>query len=218
MSLVLDYVVFMTYDLHGQWDYGNAFSDPGCPLGNCLCSHVNLTETYTALSMITKSGVGAYKVLVGTAMYGRAFEMTTVNCTDENCAYTGPASGATPGQCTQTVGILADAEIFGVIQEGGVNSYRDNTSFSDILVYNETQWVAYMYEGNKAHRADNYKSWNLGGTSEWAIDLASPLSRSNIHDDVNEADEFDDEDADMPGPCDYSLTFNSLADLEAVSD
>jgi GH18 family chitinase len=24
---VVDYIVYMTYDLHGQWDYGNAFSE-----------------------------------------------------------------------------------------------------------------------------------------------------------------------------------------------
>lgn len=56
-----DYVVYMTYDLHGQWDYGSAFSDSGCSKGNCLRSHVNLTETLNALSMITKAGVPSTK-------------------------------------------------------------------------------------------------------------------------------------------------------------
>lgn len=41
VGIVVDYIIYMTYDLHGQWDYGNAFSDPGCPDGNCLRSHVN---------------------------------------------------------------------------------------------------------------------------------------------------------------------------------
>lgn len=27
MSLVVDYIVYMTYDLHGQWDYGNSWSE-----------------------------------------------------------------------------------------------------------------------------------------------------------------------------------------------
>lgn len=27
MAAVADYVVYMTYDLHGQWDYDNAFSE-----------------------------------------------------------------------------------------------------------------------------------------------------------------------------------------------
>lgn len=38
MAPVLDYIIYMTYDLHGQWDYGNTFSNPGCPTGNCLRS------------------------------------------------------------------------------------------------------------------------------------------------------------------------------------
>jgi hypothetical protein len=38
MAPVLDYIVYMTYDLHGQWDYGNQFSTEGCEAGNCLRS------------------------------------------------------------------------------------------------------------------------------------------------------------------------------------
>lgn len=45
----------MTYDLHGQWDYGSAFSQDGCTTGNCLRSHVNITETVNAFSMVRNS-------------------------------------------------------------------------------------------------------------------------------------------------------------------
>lgn len=30
LSLVVDYIVYMTYDLHGQWDYTNKYADTGC--------------------------------------------------------------------------------------------------------------------------------------------------------------------------------------------
>ena len=53
ISKVVDYIVFMTYDLHGQWDAGNAYSQEGCESGMCLRSHVNLTETKTALAMVS---------------------------------------------------------------------------------------------------------------------------------------------------------------------
>ncbi|RJE17560.1 hypothetical protein PHISCL_10105 [Aspergillus sclerotialis] len=33
ISDVVDYIVFITYDLHGQWDYNNDWSDPGCDGG-----------------------------------------------------------------------------------------------------------------------------------------------------------------------------------------
>lgn len=74
MSAVVDYIVYMTYDLHGQWDYGNDYVDPGCEEGNCLRSHVNLTETINSLSMITKAGVSNTQLVVGVASYGRALK------------------------------------------------------------------------------------------------------------------------------------------------
>lgn len=52
MAQHLDYIIYMTYDLHGQWDAGNKWSQEGCPSGQCLRSGVNLTETMGALSMV----------------------------------------------------------------------------------------------------------------------------------------------------------------------
>lgn len=63
MAKALDYIIYMTYDLHGQWDYDNEWTSPGCPTGNCLRSHVNETETKDALSMITKAGADSGKVV-----------------------------------------------------------------------------------------------------------------------------------------------------------
>lgn len=102
MANNLDYVVYMTYDLHGQWDYGNQWSSPGCPTGSCLRSHINMTETINALSMVTKAGLPASKVVVGITSYGRSFKMTTAGCTGVDCKFMGPASGAAKGRCTGT--------------------------------------------------------------------------------------------------------------------
>ncbi|KAJ7307797.1 class V chitinase-like protein [Mycena albidolilacea] len=125
MSSSLDYIIFMTYDLHGQWDYQSAFDDPGCPLGSCLRSRVNLTETLNSLSMITKAGVNSNKLIVGVASYGRAFKMTTAGCTGPMCTFTGPASGATPGSCTKTAGCIANAEIDKIIAAGDAQTSHD---------------------------------------------------------------------------------------------
>ncbi|KAJ7494962.1 glycoside hydrolase superfamily [Mycena latifolia] len=175
MSSSLDYIIFMTYDLHGQWDYQSAFDDPGCPLGSCLRSHVNLTETLNSLSMITKAGVNSNKLIVGVASYGRAFKMTTAGCTGPMCTFTGPASGATPGSCTVTAGYIANAEIDKIIAAGGAQTSHDVASDSDILVYNSVQWVAYMTNATKISRTSVYKGLNMGGTSDWAVDLQSFL-------------------------------------------
>ncbi|TFB04572.1 hypothetical protein CCMA1212_003490 [Trichoderma ghanense] len=84
----IDYVVYMTYDLHSQWDHNNWWASLSCPTGNCLRSHVNITETTDALSMITKAGVPSSKVVVGIASYERSSKMGRAGCT-------GPTSHST---------------------------------------------------------------------------------------------------------------------------
>ncbi|OKL59815.1 hypothetical protein UA08_04984 [Talaromyces atroroseus] len=139
IASVVDYIVYMTYDLHGQWDYGSAFADSGCDTGNCLRSHVNLTETLSSLSMITKAGVSSNKVAVGVASYARSFEMTEAGCWTDMCTYTGPSSGAWPGPCTDTAGYIANYELELVMSENPTAElYWDDDSYSNILVFNET--------------------------------------------------------------------------------
>jgi chitinase len=106
MAKLLDYFIFMTYDLHGQWDYGNKFANPSCANGNCLHSHINRTETRNSMSMITKAGVPAEKVIIGIASYGRSFRMADKSCTGPQCLFTGSysVSEAEPGPCTDTSG------------------------------------------------------------------------------------------------------------------
>jgi chitinase len=186
MAAIVDYVVFMTYDIHGQWDYGNQFTDVGFPTGNCLRSDVNLTETMLTLSMVTKAGVPSNQVVVGVTSYGCSFQMTTASCYTPDCTYTGSGSGAYPGPCTGTAGYIADAEINGILAgtgtvlssdgspvavTGSTLSYFDTDSYSNIAVYDSTQWVGYMDDSNKADRKSLYATYNFGGTVDWAIDL-----------------------------------------------
>jgi hypothetical protein len=180
MSEVLDYIVYMTYDLHGQWDYNNSFSNPGCPTGNCLRSHINLTETEYALSMITKAGVPANKIVVGIAGYGRSFGMVDPACTGPECLFTGPESTASPGRCTQTAGYISQAElgqftdtntIISRSDSPVVSSWHDNSSDSDMMVYANNTWVAYMSQDTKVSRINRYASYGFAGTVEWALDL-----------------------------------------------
>lgn len=39
IARVVDYIVYMAYDLHGQWDYGNVNACDSCPSGKCIRSH-----------------------------------------------------------------------------------------------------------------------------------------------------------------------------------
>ncbi|CAG8893424.1 unnamed protein product [Penicillium egyptiacum] len=149
ISKIVDYIVYMTYDLHGQWDANNSHSQEGCDTGNCLRSQVNLTETRQSLAMITKAGVPGNKVVVGVTSYGRSFKMAEPGCWGPNCLYTGDRlnSNAKKGRCTATAGN------------------------SDILVYDGTEYVSYMSAATKKMRMALYITWGLAGISDWASDL-----------------------------------------------
>ncbi|KAL3465425.1 hypothetical protein BJX64DRAFT_275079 [Aspergillus heterothallicus] len=112
MSMILNYIIYMTYNLHGY--------------------QVNLTEIKQSLVIITKAGVPGEKVIM-----------------------------ADPGDC-----LNSNAK-----QGKFIKSFVDTTSNSDILVYNNDEWVGYMSSATKKARTTLYSAWGLGGTSDWATDL-----------------------------------------------
>ncbi|KAM0428425.1 hypothetical protein ACHAQK_011558 [Fusarium lateritium] len=190
MAVLVDYIVYMTYDLHGQWDYGNTMISPGCPNGNCLRSHVNKTETLDSLAMITKAGVDPAKVVIGISSYGRSFKMKDPKCTGPTCQFTGSfsVSDAEPGVCTGEAGYLSDAEIRQIAYDAkngkkGVTAktWYDKASDSDMMTYGTqgkgmTDWVAYMGPTTKVKRTEWAQGLNFGGVVDWAIDLETWFS------------------------------------------
>jgi len=122
--------------------------------------------------MITKAGVPSNKVIVGVTSYGRAYQMTTPGCYGEMCTFTGSASGATPGPCTGVAGYISDAEIKQIAGTNRVNyNVFDQGSQTNILVYDNVQWVGWMDPTTKATRIGLYKALDMGGASDWAVDL-----------------------------------------------
>ncbi|OKP13966.1 hypothetical protein PENSUB_235 [Penicillium subrubescens] len=80
--------------------------------------------------------------------------------------------GCYSGRCTQTAGYIANAEIDEIISiKSNVQILFDDDSDLDIIVYNDTQWVGYLTTTTKSTRTTYYKGLNMGGTTEWAIDL-----------------------------------------------
>ncbi|MBE3044379.1 hypothetical protein IMZ48_17790 [Candidatus Bathyarchaeota archaeon] len=185
----------MTYDLHGQWDDGKQWGAPGCPTGSCLRSHVNRTETMSALTMITKAGVPSNKVLVGVSSYGRSFQMADPSCTGPGCFFTGTPteSNARKGRCTNTGGYLANAElneIMAGVSADGVLGKRDSRSWLDadsnsMIMVDGDLWVSYMDDDLKASRTQLYQRYNMGGTTDWAVDLVDFKDPPNFGTDVD---------------------------------
>ncbi|KAL5050619.1 hypothetical protein BDW71DRAFT_215869 [Aspergillus fruticulosus] len=184
MAPVVDYFIHMTYDFHGQWDVGREWSMEGCPAGNCLRSHVNSTQTYGSLVMMTKAGVPSHKIVVGVTSYGRSFKMADATCRGPLCTFLGERnnSPAKPGRCTETGGYISNFEISEIMEEGGaIKSWYDEETDSDYLVYDSVEWVAYMTDETKDRRRGQYEGLNCGGTTDWAIDLQGPASLANYH-------------------------------------
>lgn len=94
---------------------------------------VNMTETMNSLAMITKAGVEARQVVVGVSSYGRSFQMSNANCKGPMCTFTG--NGAKKGKCTDTSGYISNAEIETIKAEKNVNSWWDQTTDTDYMIY-----------------------------------------------------------------------------------
>ncbi|KAH8892724.1 glycoside hydrolase, partial [Thozetella sp. PMI_491] len=224
MADSLDYIVYMTYDLHGQWDAGNQYSMYGCDTGNCLRSHVNLTETQHVLSMITKAGVNTNKIFVGESSYGRSFHMAEAGCTGPLCKFTGDRlhSEAEKGACTDTAGYISNAEIDELITFGeATKTWHDADSNSDMMVYHDTEWVAYMSPTTKDTRRKLWQRFNFAGTIDWAVDLQAYTTDDELLDDDWDYDfEYPDAPDALSGgtpessiKCDNSKTYATLDDV-----
>lgn len=101
--------------------------------------------------------------------------MAEAGCYGPDCTYLGSAddSQATPGKCTQSAGYIANAEILAILANSSrVNeNYIDIDSNTNILVYDDTQWVGWMSEGIKNSRKSVYQGLSMGGWTDWATDL-----------------------------------------------
>ncbi|KAJ5279772.1 hypothetical protein N7478_005144 [Penicillium angulare] len=216
ISEIVDYIVYMTYDIHGQWDYDSKNADSGCPTGGCLRSQINQTEIFWSLSMITKAGVPSKKVVAGLPLYGRSFEMEDPTCSGPDCHFTGPKSGALAGECTNTPGYLANWEIYNIIiQSENPDMYGNMTIeqyqyHGDVLIY-EGNWVSWLSRKSYLQYRDWYDGLNFGGTSDWAIDLNATYSEGGSGEEVSI-----DLDFDYP-ECDYTKFYKTLDDLSAAT-
>jgi hypothetical protein len=101
--------------------------------------------------------------------------MTEAGYYRPNCFYNGNKleSPAKKGKYPGTGGYIADAEINEILKDKSriTQHYVDKTSHSDILVYDNTEWVSYMSSSTKLAREVLYTAWGMGGTTDWATDL-----------------------------------------------
>jgi GH18 family chitinase len=175
MAKHLDYIIYMTYDFYGQWDYNNKWTGP------YLKSHVSIKETKNALELIIRANVPSYKVIPGIAFYGRSFKQTDPDCYTSDCTFS--SIEANPGIYTNQNGYLGIGEI-NLIQNIR-HQFYDQLTDSIIMTYDKDQWISYTDETINANRINMYRSLLFGGYVVWAIDLASKTYSNKISEIVS---------------------------------
>ncbi|KAI8851577.1 glycoside hydrolase superfamily, partial [Chytridium lagenaria] len=157
-----DYIVFMTYDMHGNWDYRNKW------VGPYLNAHNNWTEINDAITMIGKAGVTSNKILLGIGFYGRSFKLADRNCFSPGCRFQDPdnvASGKRNGERKDFVITITQTKT------QGLNLIYDRSAMSKLLTYNGGQdWVGYDDEESISDKLTAAADLCMGGLAVWSID------------------------------------------------
>ncbi|KAJ3082437.1 hypothetical protein HK102_001702, partial [Quaeritorhiza haematococci] len=168
MARYLDYIVYMTYDIHGTWDAHIK------SLGPFAFPHNNQTEIEDAIALITRAGVPTNKILLGIGYYGRSFQLSDQSCTSSGCGFSG---GADPGPCSGERGILGYFEIESILRAGDHSQiHRDDKALTNIMVYNEGRdWVGFDSPETIRLKLDRAYKLCLGGVIVWSIDQDSPF-------------------------------------------
>ncbi|KAG6010827.1 hypothetical protein E4U21_004215, partial [Claviceps maximensis] len=175
ISETVDYIVYMTNNLHKQWDSTNKWKDPSCSFEACVANPINIDDTFTALTMITRAGVPSSKIVVALTSYGRSFKLEDPTCHSPNCPTKGSldeaSSKSTKGLCTNMEGHIGNAEILAYANISSSRVWYDKNSDTQMLLYSDNSWVAFMTPQIKVSRMRKFKSLNLGGAGDFAIDL-----------------------------------------------
>ncbi|KYK56202.1 hypothetical protein DCS_08170 [Drechmeria coniospora] len=168
---------------------------------------------------VTKAGVASNKIYVGEASYGRSFKMSKEGCTGPMCTFEGDrySSEAAPGLCTDTPGYISNAEINIIeLHTDNVQRWHDGSSNSDMIVYDDTEWVAYMTDVTKDTRRTHWKNHQFAGTIDWAVDLQS--FTDDDYDANADGSDFDEFDGPTTHPSSCDASYDTLEAIEKDRD
>lgn len=165
MSAAVDYINFMTYDLHGTWDASTS-------IGAKMYGHTNLTEIDAALDLLWRNGVAPDKVNLGLGFYARTYTIENQACLTPGCPF---KAGGHPGACTDTSGILSYREITEVLaQNTKIVPVYDEKAGVKYFNWDRTQWASYDDEETFQAKIKFGNTRGLGGLLIWAIDQDTP--------------------------------------------
>lgn len=156
MQNYVDYFVYMTYDMHGSWDYGKKDTSIDC--------HTNKKDVVDSIKMLNKAGVNFNKVYGGLANYGRSYKLKDNNCYSIGCPFAGPGNSR---DMTNTKGVLSDSEIIDIDRSSSKNTrWNDGDSQCIFMKYDGDSVVSWTT--NRNDMENYFKNSGFAGSVLWA--------------------------------------------------
>ncbi|KAL8693261.1 MAG: hypothetical protein Q9224_003786 [Gallowayella concinna] len=107
------------------------------------------------------------KINIGLSNYGRGYTLAARSCTHIGCKVSGPSK---PGLCTDTTGLLSNAEIHDLIQQHHLVPELVPDTMSKQLVWND-QWIGFDDAETLAQKTAWASESCFGGTMIWTLDM-----------------------------------------------
>jgi chitinase len=136
-----------------------------------------LTDIEASLDLLWRNSITPSKVNLGLAFYGRSFTLSDPDCSAPGCPFSG---GGSAGECTQTSGILSDAEIVEIITEYDLDPILDEAGAVKYMTWDSNQWVSYDDAETFQMKINFANAQCLGGTFVWALDLDSSTNQTSL--------------------------------------
>lgn len=164
MEPYVDFFGLMTYDLHGPWDKDVV------DVGPVIIGQTNIPEISNWTLPLWYDGVDPSKINMGLAYYGRGYTVSSVDCMEVGCEWSGTSN---PAPCTAFGGVMSLQEINSIIiPELGIEPILDSVAMMKYLVWSN-QWIGYDDLDTIAMKKSWASSHCFGGTMIWSIDLFS---------------------------------------------
>ncbi|PVI00005.1 glycoside hydrolase family 18 protein [Periconia macrospinosa] len=164
MQNYVDWMGFMSYDLHGPWDTDVK------TLGSKVRPQTDITEIEKNIKPLWFDGVDPSKIVMGLAYYGRTYTLTDPSCGMMGCSFV-PGKGGAAGSCTNFPGVLSNREIRGIIEAENNTPYLNETAMVKYFTYQGNSWVGYDDADTYALKESFADSHCLGGIMIWSIDF-----------------------------------------------
>ncbi|WAR13238.1 CHIA-like protein, partial [Mya arenaria] len=166
LAKYLDFINVMTYDLHGGWERQTGLNSPLYPRTGETGAERELNMQWAANYWVAK-GAPRHKLVIGLALYGRSFALTSPARTDVGAPATGPGP---KGRYTGEAGFLAYYEICAMQESGKGRTIWQAEQHTPYYV-NGNLWVGFDNKRSITEKVKWLMDNKFGGAMVWSLDL-----------------------------------------------